>query len=47
MSNFPPSAARDLFVSGGGEVTSQWVQIARLEVLGRAVKGGRVQPEWR
>ena len=46
-STVPPSAARDLFVSGGGGVTSQWVQIARLEILGRAVEGGAVQPERR
>ena len=40
----PPSAARDLFVSGGGGLTGQWVQRAPLEVLGRTVQGGTVQP---
>ena len=40
----PPIAARDLFVSDGVGAPSQGVQGARLEVVGRALTGGTVQP---
>ena len=40
----PPIAARDLFVSDGVGAPSQGVQRARLEVVGRALTGGTVQP---
>ena len=40
----PPNAARDLFLYDGVGAPSQWVQRARLEVIGRALLGGNVQP---
>ena len=40
----PPNAARDLCLHDGVGAPSQWVQRARLEVIGRALQGGTVQP---
>ena len=42
--NSPPNAARDLCLHDGVGAPSQWVQRARLEVIGRALQGGTVQP---
>ena len=40
----PPNAARDLCLHDGVGATSQRVPRARLEVVGRALTGGAVQP---